>query len=109
MLELERSPGTIEEAAKLADDYLQARKEDQASREAGKRGDKSGRHCLHCGRPGHLPKDCRVPVAGQPQKQEKASNQSAGGWSARPKRDLKDMSVLTATSEVTTPPIVHRM
>ncbi len=88
----ERSPGTSEEAAKLADDYLQARKEDLASRESGKReGDKSGRRCLRCGRPGHLAKDCRVPVAGQPQKQEKTSDHSAGGRNEHPKQDLKDI------------------
>lgn len=43
----ERSPKTSKEAAKMADDYFLARKEDLASKEAGKRdGNKSnGRRC----------------------------------------------------------------
>ena len=39
----ERSPGTSIEAAKLADDYLQARREDLASKEEGERARTAGR------------------------------------------------------------------
>ncbi len=43
----ERNPELSEKAAKLADGYLQARKEDLASRDVSKRaGDKSGKRCL---------------------------------------------------------------
>ena len=59
----ERSPGTSEEAAKLADSYLQARKEDLANKELNrKEGDKS-RRCLRCGKIGHVAKDCRVDLS----------------------------------------------
>ena len=69
----ERSPGTSTEAAKLADDYLQARKEDLASKEEGER---ARRRCHRCGKVGHLAKDCRVLLAGQLPK--KAQKESAG-------------------------------
>ena len=59
-----RSPGTSMEVAKLADDYdgyLQARREDQASKDAGSEGgDRFGRRCYRCGKVGHLVKDCQV-------------------------------------------------
>ena len=61
----ERSPGKSEEAAKLADSYLQARKEDKELNR--KEGDKS-RRCLRCGKPGHLARECRVQVVEQSQK-----------------------------------------
>ena len=79
----ERSPGTIKEAARLADDYLQARREDQANKDLSRRdGDKSnGRRCLRCGRLGHLVKDCRISLE-QPPKQDSSSRvaeRSIGG------------------------------
>ena len=63
----ERSPGSSEEAAKLADDYLQARKEELVSHDGNKRGDK---RCLRCGKTGHLIKDCRIPLSKLPREQE---------------------------------------
>ena len=61
----ERSPASSEEAAKLADDYLLARKEEAAGKGAGlsrSNGDKSGGgHCHRCGKVGYLVKDCQVP------------------------------------------------
>ena len=89
----ERGPGTSVEAAKLADDYLQARKEDLANKEAGKKGgDKSERRCYRCGKMGHIAKDCYVPLAGQPQNEGKSLDYSArGGRNERSRKDLKDI------------------
>ena len=69
----ERSPGSSEEAAKLADDHLQARKEYLASNDGNKKGD---RRCLRCGKMGHMAKDCRIPSSKLPREQEKGSNAS---------------------------------
>ena len=85
----ERSPGTSGEAAQLADDFLQARKEDLANRDGNKR---DGRKCLRCGKVGHLARECRTQVAEQPQqKQDKGPDHTTSGKGERPKRDLKDI------------------
>ena len=85
----ERSPKTSEEAAKVADDYLQARKE-VISRDADKRGGdrSSGRRCHRCGKLGHLAKECQAQHLVLPQRQEKVADHSAG---KNPKKDLKDI------------------
>ena len=69
----ERSPGSSEEAAKLADDHLQARKEYLASNDGNKKGD---RRCLRCGKMEHMAKDCQIPSSELPREQEKGSNAS---------------------------------
>ena len=85
----ERSPKTSEEAAKVADDYLQARKE-VISWDADKRGGdrSSGRRCHRCGKLGHLAKECQAQHLVLPQRQEKVADHSAG---KNPKKDLKDI------------------
>ena len=83
----ERHPKTSEEASKFADDYLQARKFETETRNSKKDGDKSARHCLQCGKPGHLKQDCRLKLT-KPQEQEKGHSPSQGGY---PKKDLKDI------------------
>jgi len=77
----------------LADDYLQARKEEQVSRETGKKDDdkSGGRRCHRCGKLGHVAKDCRVQLVTPPQKQEKVADHSPGGKSECPKKNLKDV------------------
>ena len=76
----ERSPGSSEEAAKLADDYLQARKEELVSHDGNKKGDK---RCLRCGKTGHLIKDCRIPLSKLPREQEKSSEGFSGSYGNR--------------------------
>ena len=76
----ERSPGSSEEAAKLADDHLQARKEDLASNDGNKKGD---RRCLRCGKMGHMAKDCRIPSSKLPREQEKGSECFNGSYGGR--------------------------
>ena len=53
----ERKPATSEEAGKLADDFLLARKESKSEGDRRsldpKRSDKQGKRCLKCGFPGH--------------------------------------------------------
>jgi len=64
-----RSPGTSEEAAKLADDYFQARKDNlrvHGTRSNGtqeRKDDRSRRQCHRCGKIGHIAKDCRVDLS----------------------------------------------
>ena len=93
----------------MADDHLQARKEDLASNDGNKKGD---RRCLLCSKMGHMAKDCRIPSSKLPREQEKGSecfNGSYGGRDrfgggnggrptdrfgnngGRPRRDLKDI------------------
>jgi len=80
----ERCPSTSREASKLADDYVQARKEGAENQK--KEGDKSGRHCLRCGKTGHVLKDCRVRVSTPQQQKEHSASKSD-----HPKRDAKDI------------------
>lgn len=86
----ERSPGTSGEAAKLADGYLQAWKEDLASREISRReGDKPRRGCLKLG---HLARDCHVPAPeSTQQKQTKGTDRFTASRSEHSKKDLKDV------------------
>ena len=84
--------GVLGQAAKLADSYLQARKEDLANMELNrKEGDKSRRCCLHCGKPGHLARKCRVQVVEQSQKRDKVLDCSTSSRNDRPRRDLKEV------------------
>ena len=96
----ERKPSTSEEAGRLADDFLQARKEsclqkDKKSQDGSsgsiverdrrsqdwRRNDRSVKHCLRCGIPGHFAKDCRV-------KLERTEDQ----WErSPPRKDLRDI------------------
>ena len=97
----ERNPATSSEAAKLADDYLQARKEDQSSKELFKKeGDKSTLSSLW-----KAWTDCRVRLR-QPQEQERVPDHSSSSRSERPRIDLR---ATIATRRDTTHPIVRRM
>ena len=97
----ERKPSTSEEAGRLADDFLQARKESSMEKEKSqnlrrennserdrrsqdlRRSDRTVKNCLKCGIPGHLAKDCRV-------KLEKSEDHRERSRHAQ-KKDLKDI------------------
>ena len=55
----ERRPKTAEEAAQLADDYLQARKVTDGHEDARPPPDRQTKWCQKCKKPGHLTKDCQ--------------------------------------------------
>ena len=78
----ERKPESSEDAAKLANDYLQARKEDLANKESGRDGDKS-KKCHQCGKMGHLARDCRAlqPSSGSRSDHSSRSEILSGGRS----------------------------
>lgn len=84
----ERRLKSSADASKFADDYLQARKEESDRETRKKDGDKSGRQCLRCGKPGHLKPDCHVKLV-KPQEQEK--EQRSTSKYEYPKRNLKDI------------------
>ena len=92
----ERKPETTAEAAKLADDYCQARKHESEKikiQNAGKPNEKRvPRTCLRCGKPGHIAKDCWA-VLPRPN-QESNTERNTPARQARPERrgkDLKDV------------------
>ena len=85
----ERKPTMSKEAGKLADDFLQSRREgkaegDKKKQESGKSGDHTVRRCLKCGISGH----------------------SAKKDSTQPERDLRDVECFNCHRNV---PIVLTM
>ena len=83
----ERKPSTSEEAAKLADDYWQARKSSfgEKKQSYGKPG---GKYCHKCSRTGHLAKDCKRNGNKQPEGSEEKTTVIKQD---RVKKDLKDI------------------
>ena len=100
----ERRPANSEAAGKLADDFIQARKESQNVRhhddKSGIQGRNSRRQCNLCGKAGHIAKDCRSKAKSQEEEKgqepvklgsEENGQQSVKSGSGKPKRDLKDI------------------
>ena len=89
----ERKPKTSMEAGQLADDYIQARKQNAGGTSSSmnrKFAERPGqpRPCQRCGKPGHQARDCRTIF--RPRGQEKGL-EDAGKRLDKPKRDLKDV------------------
>ena len=82
-----------EEAGKLVDDFVQARKQNVQHHDdrSGIQGRNPKRHmqCNQCGWAGHLARDCRSKLA-KSQEEEKGQ-QSIKQGSGKHKRDLKDI------------------
>ncbi len=81
----ERQPGTSAEAAKLADNYWQARKPSLGRLMESNRPQAGLKFCHTCGKQGHLSKDCRNKTPGKPHWKPQNSGNS------RVKKDLKDI------------------
>ena len=98
----ERQPKTSEEAAKLADDYCMARKQDNGvvhGSESKKPQDRrnplgvTDKRCLSCGKLGHFARDCRTTIARSfgNDRERTATSFSKTDKPERPRKDLKDI------------------
>ena len=87
----ERKPKSSAEAAKLADDYWQARKPTFGKRAGYSRQPQGGvKQCQTCGKLGHLAKDCRR-NGSKPQESQTPEARTPGNMQTRGKKDLKDI------------------
>ena len=91
----ERKPKTSMEAGQLADDYIQARKQNSGEpsvpvsrKSANIPTHPPVRSCHRCGKPGHHARDCRTVF--RPRDQERGRPDTSRTLE-RPKRDLKDI------------------
>ena len=90
----ERQPKSSAEAAKLADDYWQARKPTFGTRAGYSKQPHGGvKQCLTCGKPGHLAKDCRR-NGSKPQESQTPEAKIPDNRQERGKKDLKDVECL---------------
>ena len=86
---MERKPKSSEEAGKLADDYAQARRQNDGRRSdpTKKPMEQKGVRCHRCQKIGHLAKDCRASKPGDGNRGKDPS----GGDTGRQKRDLSQI------------------
>ena len=89
----ERKPKSAEQAGKLADDFVQARKAEEKGGEEKRRNEKTNsRQCHTWGKAGHLAKDCRMKVGPKSGEQGKSTRVNF-------KRDLREVECFNCHSK----------